>query len=199
MQLLAEIPKMMTETKCEPEQFTGRMIFMSVSEMYFSNSQIVTEHAKRFAHGDLSFLVLGSQKKWYGTRTYKPNAKWDRVAEETMLNFSESGHPVFRGSCALERGDLKSKGEIVFPLLCQRSSRSDSFRTIQKVQLFRMYKSPRTDENVQGNLLQDYEQQFANLPYHLQFTKLCSNEGISKTVVRGQYFTTLDAAELEKL
>ena len=28
-----------------------------------------------------------------------------------MLNFSESGHPVFRGSSALERGDLKSKGK----------------------------------------------------------------------------------------
>ena len=27
-----------------------------------------------------------------------------------MINFYESGHPVFRGSGALERGDLKSKG-----------------------------------------------------------------------------------------
>ena len=31
---------------------------------------------------------------------YKPNGKWDRVAEDMMLNFSESGHPVFRGSIA---------------------------------------------------------------------------------------------------
>ena len=28
-----------------------------------------------------------------------------------MINFSESGHPVFRGSGAFERGDLKSKGK----------------------------------------------------------------------------------------
>ena len=28
-----------------------------------------------------------------------------------MLNFSESGHPVFRESSTLERGDLKSKGK----------------------------------------------------------------------------------------
>ena len=28
-----------------------------------------------------------------------------------MINFSESGHPVFRGSSALERGNLKSKGK----------------------------------------------------------------------------------------
>ena len=26
-----------------------------------------------------------------------------------MINFSESGHPVFRGSSAFERGDLNSK------------------------------------------------------------------------------------------
>ena len=28
-----------------------------------------------------------------------------------MINFSESGHPVLRGSSAFERGDLKSKGK----------------------------------------------------------------------------------------
>ena len=28
-----------------------------------------------------------------------------------MLNFRESGHPVFRGSSAFERGDFKSKGK----------------------------------------------------------------------------------------
>ena len=33
----------------------------------------------------------------------QPNGEWDRVAEDMMLNFSESGHPVFRGSSALER------------------------------------------------------------------------------------------------
>ena len=28
-----------------------------------------------------------------------------------MISFSESGHPVFRGSSAFERGDLKSNGK----------------------------------------------------------------------------------------
>ena len=31
-------------------------------------------------------------------------------------NFAESGHPVFRASCALERGELKSKGKGVKPI-----------------------------------------------------------------------------------
>ena len=37
--------------------------------------------------------------------------KMDRVAEDMMLNVGESGHPEFRRSSALERGDLKSKGK----------------------------------------------------------------------------------------
>ena len=47
-------------------------------------------------------------------------------------------------------------------------------------------KSLRTDDNVQGNLLHDYEQKIANLPEHLQLIKLCSNVGITKTVTRGE-------------
>ena len=74
-------------------------------EMGIANSIIETEYAKRFAHGHWSFPRPGSEKKWCGTHTYKPNGKWDRVAEDMMLNFSESGHPVFRASSALERGD----------------------------------------------------------------------------------------------
>ena len=34
----------------------------------------------------------------------------DDVAEHMLLNFSESGHPVFRGTSALWRGTLRSKG-----------------------------------------------------------------------------------------
>ena len=75
----------------------------------------VAGYARRFAYGHWSFLGPGSEKWRYGTHTYKPNGKWDRVAEDMMLNFSESGHPVFRGSSAFERGALRSKG--VFTLL----------------------------------------------------------------------------------
>ena len=40
----------------------------------------------------------------------KPQGEWDRVAELMMINFSESGHPVFRSTSPLSRGVLKSKG-----------------------------------------------------------------------------------------
>ena len=122
LQILAEIQNMMTEIKWELEQFHWRIIFMPLchdivwrgkgnEELCIANSQIVAVYARRFARGHWSFLGLGSEKSWYGTHTYKPNEEWYRVAEDMMLNFSESGHPVFRGSSALDRGDLESKGK----------------------------------------------------------------------------------------
>ena len=63
----------------------------------------------KFAQGHWSFLGPVPDKKWYGTDTCKPNGAWDRVADIMMINFSESGHLVFRGSSAFERGALKSK------------------------------------------------------------------------------------------
>ena len=71
--------------------------------------------------------------------------------------------------------------------------------TVIPTELMTTNKSLRTDEIVQGNLLQNYEHKFANLPYHLRLTKLCSNVGITKTVARKQCSTTLDHAELDKL
>ena len=72
-----------------------------------------TEYARRFTQGHLSFPGPGSEKKWCGTRAHKPDVEWDKTAEGMMLNFAESGHPVFRASSALERGALKSKGRGV--------------------------------------------------------------------------------------
>ena len=48
-------------------------------------------------------------------------------------------------------------------------------------------------------MLREYEQKFADLPEHLHLIKLCSNAGLAKTVEKGQYFTTLDDTELDRL
>ena len=36
---------------------------------------------------------------------------WDHVAEDMLLKFAESGHPIFRATTPLSRGLLKSKGK----------------------------------------------------------------------------------------
>ena len=38
---------------------------------------------------------LGSEKKWYGTYSDKPDGDRDKTAERMMLNFAESGHLYF--------------------------------------------------------------------------------------------------------
>ena len=94
LKILAEIQNMMAETQCEPEQFPGPIIFMSMyndivwgekgnrRSLCIANSQIVADYARKFAHGQWSFLGPGSEKIWYGTHVYKPNGEWDDVAED---------------------------------------------------------------------------------------------------------------------
>ena len=73
LQILAEIQNMMTEIQCESEQFSGRIIFMSMyndivwgekgnEDLGIANSQIEAEYVRRFAHGHWSFLGLGSER-----------------------------------------------------------------------------------------------------------------------------------------
>ena len=39
-----------------------------------------------------------------------PQGAWDNIAAEMLLEFAESGHPTFRATTPLSRGQLKSKG-----------------------------------------------------------------------------------------
>ena len=97
----------------------NRIVFMSMyndiawgekghTERCQYNSQTVADNARKFPRGHWSFLGLGSENKWYGTHTDKPDGSWDTIAENKMMNFSDSGHPMFRASSACERGELRS-------------------------------------------------------------------------------------------
>ena len=58
------------------------------------NSSSVAEHAKDSPKGHRSFLGPGSEEKWCATLAEKPHGLKDRVAEEMMILFAESGHLV---------------------------------------------------------------------------------------------------------
>ena len=62
-----------------------------------------------FGVGQWSFIGPGSQKKWYPSEN-GPQGAWDHIAEDMLLEFAESGHPIFRAKTPLSRGQLKSKG-----------------------------------------------------------------------------------------
>ena len=67
-------------------------------------------YAKRFGIGQWSFIGPGSEKKWYPSEN-SPQGELDHIAEDMLLRFAESGHPIFRATTPLSRGKLKSKGK----------------------------------------------------------------------------------------
>ena len=98
-----------------PENFTGRIIFMTMLNDIScgskdnkieceSNARLVSLLAKRFGTGQWSFIRLGSEKKWYCINEDSPQGVWDNVAEWMLLEFAESGCPIFRATSPLSRG-----------------------------------------------------------------------------------------------
>ena len=75
-----------------------------------SNAQIVSLYAKRFGAEQWSFFGPGSEKKWYSICEDSPQGERDRIAEQMMLTFAQSKHPVLRSTSPLSRRVLKSKG-----------------------------------------------------------------------------------------
>ena len=104
-----------------PETFTGRIIFMSMfndiscdrkgnKEECLAYVKVVSILAKKFGIGQWSFVCPGSEKKWYSMEENSPPGIWDHIADKMLVEFAESGCPIFRATTPLSRGILKSKG-----------------------------------------------------------------------------------------
>ena len=120
LQLSQEVQELLLRFNEITENFTGRIIFMSMFNDIScgpkdnkieceSNAQLVSLFARRFGAGQWSFLGPGSDKEWYSISEDSPQGEWDKMAEKMMLTFGESKHPVFRSTSPLSRGQLKSK------------------------------------------------------------------------------------------
>ena len=74
-------------------------------------------------------LVLGSEKTWYCISEDSPQGEWDDMAERMLLEFAESGHPIFRATSPLSRGSTQKhrRWKIVDPLLCRFGNDRDYF------------------------------------------------------------------------
>ena len=121
LQLSEEVKSLLLRLGETPTNFTGKIIFMSMlndisrgsrdnEKECESSANLVSLYAKRFGKGQWSFIGPGSEKKWYSISEDTPQGEWDNVAERMMLEFAESGHPIFRATSPLSRGRLKSKG-----------------------------------------------------------------------------------------
>ena len=75
-----------------------------------ANSNVVSIHAKKFGIGQWSFIGPVSEKKWYSMEENSPQGIWDHIADKMLLEFAESGCPIFRATTPLSRCKLKNKG-----------------------------------------------------------------------------------------
>ena len=120
LQLCVKVNDLLSDLGQTPATFTGRILFMSMfndiscdrkdnKDECLKNAESVKTFAGRFGIGQWSFIGPGSEKKWYSSER-SPQGAWDNIAEQLLLEFAESGHPIFRATTPLSRGALKSKG-----------------------------------------------------------------------------------------
>ena len=121
MQLCGKVTDLLSRLGETPETFTGRILFMSMfndiscdnkgnEEECLANAKVVSILAKKFGIGQWSFIGPGSEKKWYSMEDNSPQGIWDHIAEKMLLEFAESGCPIFRATTPLSRCKLRSKG-----------------------------------------------------------------------------------------
>ena len=152
LQLSQEAKSLLLRFGETPENFTGRIIFMSMfNDISWgskdnnieceSNAQLVSLFARRFGAGQWSFLGPGSEKKWYSISEDSPQGGWDKMAAKMMVTLAESGHPVFRATSPLSRGQLKSKGggKLSIHYCAGQDTITTVFRTITSVNQLSLY------------------------------------------------------------
>ena len=121
LQLCGKVADLLSRLGETPETFTGRIFLCRCSTTFLvtrkgnkeeclANARVVKVFAKEFGIGQWSFIGPGSEKKWYSMEENSPQGAWDHIADEMLLEFAESGHPIFRATTPLSRRKLKSKG-----------------------------------------------------------------------------------------
>ena len=117
LQLCGKVTDLLSDLGETPETLKGKILFMSMfndiscerkgnKEECLANARVVTVLAKKFGIGQWSFIGPGSEKKRYSS----PQGIWDHIADEMLLEFAESGHPIFRATTPLSQGNHQSKG-----------------------------------------------------------------------------------------
>ena len=86
LQLVDKVQEFMSKMSDQPEEFKGRIIFMSMfddiswgsddnEQECDANAILVSIYARRFSPGRWSFFGLGSEKKWYSIYDSRPQGE----------------------------------------------------------------------------------------------------------------------------
>ena len=119
LQLCDKINDLLSDLGQTPETFTER-IFLSMfndiscdskgnKKECLANARVVKVLAKKFGVGQRSFIGPGSEKKWSSGEENRPQGAWDHIADKMLLEFAESGCPIFRATTPLSRVISKTK------------------------------------------------------------------------------------------
>ena len=120
LQLCDKVKDLLYRLGETPENFTGRILFMSMfndiscgtkdnEEECLANARLVSLFARRFGKGHGSFIGPGSEKKWYSVSEDSPQGIWDKIAERMLLEFAESGCPIFRATTPVVQRSIKKQ------------------------------------------------------------------------------------------
>ena len=104
LQLSHKVQELLLRLGETPENFTGRIIFMSMfndiscgskdnKKECESNAQLVSLFAKRFRAGQWSFIGPGSEKKKYSISEDSPQGEWNKKAEKMMITLRRKRTP----------------------------------------------------------------------------------------------------------
>ena len=120
LRLLNTIQKDLELKRTKPNEFSDRIIFMSMfndvdvdkrgnADTCVLTSRTTRDYASKFKDGPSAFLGVGRENKWYHDYESNYEGKKDLHASKMVDDFERSGHPVFKGICPLGRGILKKK------------------------------------------------------------------------------------------
>ena len=112
LQLSEEVKSLLYRLGETAENITGRILFVSMfndiscgtkdnETECLANARLVSLYARKFGTGQWSFIGPGSEKKWYSMKEDSPQGIWDKLAEKMLLEFAESGCPIFRATTPL--------------------------------------------------------------------------------------------------
>ena len=152
LQLCDKVKSLLSRLGETPEIFTGRILFMSMfndiscgtrdkEQECLANARLVSLYARKFGKGQWSFTGPGSEKKWYAMEENSPQGIWDNFAEKMLIEFAESGCPIFRATTPLSRGQLKSKrhGKLSIHFAAVQETIETIFRIIVSANQLSLY------------------------------------------------------------
>ena len=154
----------------------------------------VAEYARQILRGHWSFMEPGSEKKWYGTYDDIPSLHFTACEENVQLLLKMvmfvNQLRLYGAIADMIQGlpeDQVAPGRLVA-----------SDQTVQEILVQPPVAEVPSNDERQGNLLQDHEQSFERLPEDQKLSRLCSEAGLILVEV-GHFFYALPSPKEPKI